>query len=99
LRTNPVADAASASAKPETASSPGANAHLSQEEVTDLADAEARAQGYNLDEYQRPKADYSAVEDKWSLFYDQKPVDGMPEIGKYFSATVDDKTKKVEVKK
>lgn len=99
LRTNPVADAASAGAKPETASSPGANAHLTQEEVTDLADAEARVQGYNLDEYQRPKADYSAVEDKWSLFYDQKPVDGMPEIGKYFSATVDDKTKKVEVRK
>jgi hypothetical protein len=99
LRTNPVAGAASVGAKPETASSPGANPHLSQEEVTDLADAEARAQGYNLDEYQRPKADYSAVEDKWSLFYDQKPVDGMPEIGKYFSATVDDKTKKVEVKK
>jgi hypothetical protein len=99
LRTNPVADAASAGAKPETASSPGANAKLSQEEVIDLADAEARAQGYNLDEYQRPKADYSAVEEKWSLFYDQKPVDGMPEIGKYFSATVDDKTKKVGVKK
>jgi hypothetical protein len=99
LRTNPVADTASAGAELETASSPRANAHLTPEEVTDLADAEARAQGYNLDEYQRPKADYSAVGDKWSLFYNQKPVDGMPEIGKYFSATVDDKTKKVEIKK
>jgi hypothetical protein len=99
LRTKPVADAASAGAEPETAPLPGANAHLTREEVTDLADAEARAQGCNLDEYQRPKADYSAVADKWSLFYDQKSGDGMPEIGKYFSATVNDKTKKVEIKK
>jgi hypothetical protein len=96
LRTFPVAaDAASTHAEPERPSSPAANAHLTQEEAIDLADAEARALGYNLDEYQRPKADYSAVEDKWWLFYDQKSGDGMPEIGKYFSATVHDKTKKV----
>jgi hypothetical protein len=99
LHTDVTVKASAANAKPETASSPGAKARLTKEEVTDLADAEARAQGYNLDEYQRPKADYSAAEDKWSLFYDQKPVDVTPEIGKYFSAKVDDKTKKVEIRK
>lgn len=99
LRINTVVHISSAGPEPEAASSPGADARLTQKEVTDLADAEARAQGYNLDQYQRPKADYSAVKEKWSLFYDQKLIDGMPEIGKYFSVTVDDKTKKVEIKK
>jgi hypothetical protein len=99
LHTDVTVKASAANAKPETASSPGANARLTKEEVIDLADAEARAQGFNLDEYQRPKADYSAVEDKWSLFYDQIPVDVTPEIGKYFSARVHDKTKKVEIRK
>jgi hypothetical protein len=56
-------------------------------------------QGFNLDEYQRPKADYSAAKGKWSLFYDQNPVDETPEIGKYFSVTVDDETKKIEIRK
>jgi hypothetical protein len=99
LHTDATVKASTATATPEPASAAGSNARLTMEEVTDLADGEARAQGYNLDEYQRPKADYSAVEDKWSLFYDQKAVDTTPEIGKYFSATVDDKTRKVEIKK
>jgi hypothetical protein len=99
LHTDVTVKASAANAKPETASSPGANARLTKEEATDLADAEARAQGFNLDEYQRPKADYSAAQDKWSLFYDQNPVDVTPEIGKYFIVTVDDETKKVEIRK
>jgi hypothetical protein len=99
LHTDATVEPSAASARPETASSPDANARLTKEEATDLADAEARTQGYNLDEYQRPKADYSAVKGKWSLFYDQNPVDVTPEIGKYFSATVDDETKKVEIRK
>jgi hypothetical protein len=99
LHPDATVKASAANAKPETASSPGANARLTKEEATDLADAEARAQGFNLDEYQRPKADYSAAKGKWSLFYDQNPVDETPEIGKYFSVTVDDETKKVEIRK
>jgi hypothetical protein len=99
LHTDATVKASAATARPEPTSAAGANARLTMEEATDLADAEARAQGYNLDEYQRPKADYSAVKDKWLLFYDQKPVDATPEIGKYFSAAVDDKTGKVEIKK
>jgi hypothetical protein len=99
LHTDATVEPSAANAKPETASSSDANARLTKEEVTDLADAEARAQGYNLDEYQRPKADYSAAKGKWSLFYDQNPADVTPEIGKYFSVTVDDETKKVEIRK
>ena len=78
---------------------PNAGAHLSQEEAIALADREALNQGYDLDEFRRPKADYSATDHKWSLFYDQKSDNEMPEIGKYFAATVDDTTKKAEIKK
>ena len=78
---------------------PNAGAHLTQEEAIALADREALNQGYELDEFRRPKADYSATDHKWSLFYDQKADNEMPEIGKYFAATVDDTTKKAEIKK
>ena len=72
---------------------------LTQQDVIGLADAEARTQGYDLDEFQRPKTDYSAASDKWTLFYDQKATEGMPQVGKYFIATVGDKTRKVSVEK
>ena len=75
------------------------NTQLSQQEATDLADAEARAQGYDLNEFQRPKADYSAATEKWTLFYDQKSSDGSPQAGRYFVATVEDKTKKVSLER
>ena len=73
------------------------NNHLSEQEVIELANGEARAQGYNLEDFQRPKADYSAVTDKWTLFYEQRSPDGSTQAGKYFTATVEDKTRRVVV--
>ena len=74
-------------------------ADLSEDEAIGLADAEARSRGYNLDEYQRPKADYSAVKDKWSLFYTLKDSKAAGGDLQPFSVTVEDKTKKVEIRK
>jgi hypothetical protein len=76
--------------------SPGLS-RLAEAEVIALADAEARMQGYELGEYQRPQAHYTAADDTWSVFYDQKFVDGMGEVGKHFSVSVEDKTKKTSI--
>ena len=72
---------------------------LTEAEAINLADAEARIQGYHVDEYQRPKVDYSAVKGKWALFYGLKQdadAEGNPIA---FTVTVEDKTKKVEIRK
>jgi hypothetical protein len=98
LRTDPVVEAPSTGAEPETASSPSASAQLSPQEALALADAEARAQGYDLNAYQRPKADYSVVKGKWSLVYDLKHADAAAESAQHFGITVDDQTKKAELK-
>lgn len=78
----------------ETSTS-GNNAPLTEAEAINLADTEARRQGAPLDDYQRPKVDHSAVKGKWSLFY------GLKEGGSSgaFTVTVEDKTKKVEIRK
>jgi len=71
---------------------------LTQAEVIDLADAEARTQGYDLGEYQRPQARYTAAGDTWSIVYDQKRnANGMGEVGKHFSVSVEDNTKKISI--
>jgi hypothetical protein len=97
LRTNSAADASPAGAKGEAVPSPGVNARLTRQEAIGLADAEARKRGYDPDDYERPKLQYNAADNTWSLFYDQKPADGIVEIEKHFSVTVDDKTKKTSI--
>ena len=74
-------------------------ANLGEDEAIGLADTEARAKGYDLDQYQRPKADYSAVKDKWSLFYTLKDPKTAGGDLQPFSVTVEDKTRKVEVRR
>jgi hypothetical protein len=72
---------------------------LTEAEAINLADTEARIQGYPIDEYQRPKVDYSAVKGKWALFYGLKrdaDARGNPSA---FTVTIEDKTKKVEIRK
>jgi len=101
LRSGP-APAASATSKSQTkAKSAGTRgvAELSEDESIGLADAEARSRGYDLDQYLRPKADYSAVKDKWSLFYTLKDPKAAGGDLQPFSVTVQDKTKKVEMRK
>jgi hypothetical protein len=74
-------------------------AQLSEDDVIGLADVEAREHGYDLNEYQRPKADYSAVKDKWSLFYNLKDPKVAGGDLQPFSVTVEDKTKKIEIRR
>jgi hypothetical protein len=71
------------------------NAPLTEAEAINLADTEGRVQGYHLDDYQRPKVDHSAVKGKWSLFYGLKEGGS----GGTFTITVEDKTRKVEIRK
>lgn len=84
--------------KTETSTSKD-NAPLTEAEAINLADTEARRQGAPLDEYQRPKVDHSAVKGKWSLFYGLKEGRQPGESGGPFTVTVEDKTKKVEIRK
>jgi len=74
-------------------------ASLTEDEAIGVADAEARAKGYDLAQYQRPKADFSAVKDKWSLFYTLKDPKGAGGDLQPFSVTVEDKTRKVEIRR
>jgi hypothetical protein len=75
------------------------NAPLSEAEAINIADTEARVQGFFLDDYQRPKVDHSAVKGKWSLFYGLKEGSNAGGSGGAFTVTVEDKTKKVEIRK
>ena len=92
LRTTP--DASPPKMESEISSS-RESAPLTEAEAINLADTEARMQGYHLDDYQRPKVDHSAVKGKWSLFYGLKEGSN----GGTFAVTVEDKTKKVEIRK
>lgn len=74
-------------------------AQLTEDEAIGLADAEARSKGAPLDQYQRPKADYSAVKDKWSLFYTLKDPKAAGGDLQPFSVTIEDKTRKVEIRR
>jgi hypothetical protein len=89
----------STTASRSTSSGTRGVAQLSEDEAIGLADIEARARGYDLSEYQRPKPDYSAVKDKWSLFYNLKDPKMAGGDLQPFSVTVEDKSKKVEIRR
>ena len=72
---------------------------LTESTAVKLADSEARNQGYHLEDYERPKADYSAVKQKWILYYDLKKSADRSRGEGPLSVTVEDKTKKVEIRK
>lgn len=95
LRRDPLVEAPSTAPEPDVASSPSA-AQLTSDEAVAIADSEARARGFDLNSYDRPKADYSKVKGKWSLVYQLKDrnVDAPPHV----DVTVDDDTKKVEIR-
>jgi hypothetical protein len=75
------------------------NVPLTESEAINLADTEARIQGHHLDVYQRPKVDHSAVKGKWSLFYALKESSNAGEDGGALTITVEDKTRKVEIRR
>jgi hypothetical protein len=101
LRTDVAAEASPPASIPSTGSPPpaAASAGFDAVQAIALADAEARQRGYDLGEYERPQVRYMTEDETWSVSYDQKGVNGTGETGKHFSVTVDDKTKKAELKK
>jgi hypothetical protein len=72
---------------------------LTESEAIDLANTEARIHGYVLDNYDRPKVDHSNVKGRWSLFYPLKSSADKSSDLAPFTVTVDDKTRKVEIRK
>lgn len=93
--TNQVAPAASAPVAIETAQTPPDGPKLTAVEAMDISDIEARTRGYDLGDYDLPKAEYNAANDTWSIFYAGR----QPDKAKKFSVTVHDKSGKAEVKK
>ena len=75
------------------------NAPLTETEAVDLADTEARIQGYQPDDYERPKVDHSKVKGKWFLFYGLKKSETGSNKPATFTITVEDKTRKVEIRR
>lgn len=82
--------------KPVVAAPSSTPSKLDAAKVIELADAEARAHGYSLGDFQHPQAQYNPTADNWTVIYDRKSVDGngMAVVGQPFSITVEDKTKK-----
>jgi hypothetical protein len=78
------------------ASPPAASPKLTAVQAMDIADIEAREKGYDLGDYQLPKADYNAASDTWSVGYVAREGD---KSDKKLSVTIQDKTGKAEVHK
>jgi hypothetical protein len=75
---------------------PSAEPKLNAVQAMDIADIQAREQGYDLGEYQLPKAEYNATDDTWSVSYIGRDDD---KSGKHLSVVVQDKSGKAQVKK
>ena len=76
------------------ASSAAAEPKLNAVQAMDIADIEARTKGYDLGEYQLPKAEYNAADDTWSISYI-----GRDKASKGLHVTIQDKSGKAEVGK
>jgi hypothetical protein len=77
-------------------SPPPAGPKLTAVQAMDIADIEARTKGYDLGDYQLPKAEYNAASDTWSVAYVGRDAET---DAKKLSVTIQDKTGKAEVKK
>ena len=91
--TNPPIDTstpATAAAAPSAAGAP----KLTAVNAMDIADIEARTRGYDLGDYELPKADYNSANDTWSVGYAPRGADT-----KALNVTNQDKNGKAEIKK
>jgi hypothetical protein len=79
-----------------TTSAPAATPKLNSVQAMDIADIEARTRGYDLGEYQLPKAEYNAADDTWSVSYIGRDKD---KNAKHLGVIVQDKSGKADVKK
>src|SRR5262249_11284701 len=88
---NPPAAVSSSPTRPQSL----AGAKLTAVQAMDIADIEARTNGYDLGEYQLPKAEYNSATNTWLVAYLGR--DGNAE--KKLNVTVQDKTGKAEIRK
>ena len=75
---------------------PSTGPKLTAVQAMDIADIEARTKGYDLGEYQLPKAEYNSATDTWSVTYIPRDADS---TAKQLNVTIQDKNGKAEVKK
>jgi hypothetical protein len=75
---------------------PSRGPKLTAVNAMDIADIEARTKGYDLGEYQLPKAEYNSANDTWSVTYAPRDADNTE---KKLSVVIQDMTGKAEVKK
>jgi hypothetical protein len=93
--TNPPPQGAAAAR--ETAASPVAGStKLTAVNAMDIADIEARTHGYDLGEYELPKAEYNAASDTWLVSYAPRQAASNT---KNLSVVIQDKNGKAEIKK
>ena len=92
----PPASAPSVAPPAPPAPAPASTPKLNTVQAMDIADIEARTQGYDLGEYQLPKAEYNASEDTWSVSYAARDAN---KSAKRLSVIIQDKSGKAEVKK
>jgi hypothetical protein len=94
---SPKPSVASIAPTPAPPAPPPPRPDLIAAEAIELADGEARTHGYNLGEYQAPKAHYDADEDAWTVSYVQKGADRASADSKHFGVSVGDKTKRTSI--
>ena len=79
----------------EAATTSASGPKLTAVQAMDIADIEARTKGFDLGEYQLPKAEYNAADDTWSVSYAARDDKTVKKLG----VTIKDKTGKAEVNK
>ena len=92
--TNPPADTSASTTAAAAAPSAAGAPKLTAVNAMDIADIEARTRGYDLGEYQLPKAEYNSSNDTWSVTYASRDADT-----KHLNVTIQDKNGKAEIKK
>lgn len=70
---------------------------LSEKEVVQLADAEVRRRGYDVNQYRRSNAEFDPVDNTWSVIYEQKVGKEMASPQKRLTMAIDDKTRRTAV--
>jgi hypothetical protein len=106
LRTNanaPIPSSSAADIPPASAdaavAAPPPGPRLKMSEVVDLANAEARKQGFDLRDYQRGESQHAAETGTWLVSYEPEAVDrnGMSKGGKPFKVSIEDNSRKASI--
>jgi len=70
---------------------------LNERKVIQLADAEARRRGYDLNVYQRGRVQFDPVDNIWSILYNEKVEGKSPVSRKHFVVAIDERSRRTVV--